>query len=82
MAQGVGMNSLLTRRYPVWLAAFVGFVVLFGLFYATNSDAKNAGEAAGYAFLPGLFGAAVMAVLGLRHNRKVEGKKSMDVDQA
>jgi peptidoglycan/LPS O-acetylase OafA/YrhL len=66
------MSSLLTRRYPVWLAALVGFVVLFGLFYATNTDARNAGEATGYAFVPGIFGAGVIAVLSGRHNRRVD----------
>jgi len=72
MENGDRMSSLLTRRYPVWLAALVGFVILFTLFYATNTDAKNAGEATGYAFVPGTFGAGVMAFLCGRHNRKLD----------
>lgn len=76
------MNWLLTRRYKVWLVALAGFGVGFGLAYVTNSDAKDAGEATGYAFLPGVFAALVFAFLAFRQNRSLDRKEQKDADHA
>lgn len=71
---GVQMNRLTQIRYPVWLCALVGLLIAGTIAVVTNDSAKSSGEAAGFAFVPALAGAAVGAFLAYRHNSKLNRK--------
>jgi len=56
------------ERFSIWLAFALGLLICGGIAIFANGDAKDSGEAFGFALVPALAGGALAAFLAYRHN--------------